>query len=56
MMNNGGKYKSTFNDDLPLRKTLEIYDVTIFVASAFNSENKYYPQLCLRESLYKLPE
>ena len=42
------------NDELPLNKTMEIYNVTIVVRSTFHENNKYYPQVFLDECLYKI--
>ena len=45
---NGKKYmKIKFNsdDDLPLKKTLELYNLEIVVRSVFHKANKYYQQV-----------
>ena len=42
------------NDELPLNKTMEIYNVTIVVRGTFHENNKYYPQVFLDECLYKI--
>ena len=39
------KIKFDLNDDLPLNKTIEIYDVTIVVRATFYENNKYYLQV-----------
>ena len=48
--------KINFNsdDDLPLKKTLELYNMTIVVIFIFQEDNKYYMQAFLNECLYKL--
>ena len=48
--------KITFNsdDELPLNKTTEIHNATIFVTAVFHENNKYYPQVFLDECLYEL--
>ena len=54
---NGNKYmKIKFNsdDDLPLKKTLELYNLEIVVRSVFHKDNKYYQQVFLEECLYRL--
>ena len=47
------KTKFGSDDDLPLNKTIEIYNVTIVVRATFY-ESKYYPQVFLDEYMYKL--
>ena len=48
--------KIIFNSDdkLPVNKTVEIPTMTIVVRVVFHENNKYYPQVFLDESLYKL--
>ena len=48
--------KSKFNsgDNLPLNKTLKIYQMTITIRCVFSEKNKLYPQLFLDEALYSL--
>ena len=46
------KIKFCLNDDLPLNKTIKIYNVTIVVGTVFFKNNKYYPQVFV--CLYKL--
>ena len=36
------KHKFNSDDDLPLEKTLELYNVIIVVRSVFHEDNKYY--------------
>ena len=40
------------NDDLPLRKILNIPVCIIFLKSVFQRDNNYYPQVLLYECLY----
>ena len=44
------KIKFTSDNELPLNKTIETPTMT----TAFHKNNKYYPQVFLDESLYKL--
>ena len=46
--------KFSSDDNLPLKKTLELYNMIIAVRSVFHEGNKYYPQPFLDEFLYKL--
>ena len=48
------KIKFNSEDDLPLKKTIELYNMVIVVRSVFHEDNKYYPQDFLDECLYKL--
>ena len=51
------KYKKiNFNSEnnLPLKRTIEISSMIIVVTAVFHGNNKYYPQLFLDEGLYKL--
>ena len=43
------KIKFHSDDDLPLKKTLERYNVVIVVKSVFDEGNKYNPQVFLDE-------
>ena len=45
------KRKFNSNDDLPLKKTLELHNMIIVVISAFDEDNKYYPKSFLDEWL-----
>ena len=47
------KIKFISDDDLPLKKTLELHNLVIVVISVF-PEDKYYVQVFLDECLYKL--
>ena len=48
--------KSTFNsnENFPLNKMLNLYDLTIVARSVFEDDTKYYPQVFLDECLYEL--
>ena len=48
------KIKLNSDDELPLNKTVEIPNITIVVRAIFLENNKYYPQVFLDESLYKI--
>ena len=48
------KIKFESDDDLPLRKTFNIIEMIIIVASVLEENGKYYPQTCLNEFAYKL--
>ena len=47
------KIKIDSDDDLPLKKTLELYDM-IVARSVFIYDNTYYPQVILDVCLYKV--
>ena len=44
------KIKFNSDDDLPVKKTKELYDIVMVVRSVFHEDNHYYPEECL----YKL--
>ena len=48
------KVKFNPDDDLPLKKTLKLYNLVIAVRPVFHGGSKYYPQIFLDECLYKL--
>ena len=48
------KNKLNSNDDLTLKKTLELRNMVIVVRVAFYEDNKNYPQVFLDEFLNKL--
>ena len=48
------KIKLSSDDNLPLNKILKLHNITIVLRSAFQEDNKYYPQVFLDECLYKL--
>ena len=41
------KIKFNSDDDLPLKKMVELQNMVIVVRSVFQEDNKYYPQLLL---------
>ena len=47
------KIKFDSDDNLPLKKTIEISIITIFLRAIFHENNKYYPEVFLGEYLYK---
>ena len=48
------KIKFGLDDNLPLQKTLELHNMIIVVGTVFHKVNKYYPEVFLVESSYKL--
>ena len=42
------------DDNLSLNKILKLHSLTIVVKSAFQEDNKYYPQVISDECLYEL--
>ena len=48
------KIKFNSDGDLPLGKILSLHNMTIVVRSAFQEDNKYYPQVFLDECLYEI--
>ena len=48
------KIKFNTDDELPLKKTIEIPGMIIIVRTIFLENNKNYPQVFSRECLYKL--
>ena len=48
------KIKFDSNDDLSLNKQWTFSTMTIIVRSVFEGDDKYYPQIYLVESFYKL--
>ena len=48
-------YEINFNsdDNLSLNKILKLHSLTIVVKSAFQEDNKYYPQVISDECLYE---
>ena len=48
------KTKFNLNDDLPLKKTLELCKMKMFIRAIFHECHKHYPQVSLDECLYKL--
>ena len=43
------KIKFDLDDDLPINKTIEIHDATMFVRAVFHENNKYYQKVFLDE-------
>ena len=41
-------------DILPLNKIIKLHSLTIVVRTAFQEDNKYYPQVFLNKCLYEL--
>ena len=41
------KIKFNSDDDLPLKKALELYNMVVVVRSVFHKDSKYYPQVSL---------
>ena len=48
------KIKFNSNDDLPLNKPLRFHSMTIIIRSAFEEDDKRYPQVFLDDTLYEL--
>ena len=48
------KIKFNLDDDLPLKKTIKLYNMAIVVRSVFHKGNKFYPRVFLDECLYNL--
>ena len=48
------KIRFNSDDDLPLKKTLELYSMIIIIGSVFHENYKCYSQVFLDECLYKL--
>ena len=48
------KIKFNSDDDLPLKKMVELQNMVIVVRSVFQEDNKYYPHFLLNECLHKL--
>ena len=48
------KIKFNSDDELPLNKMVDIPTIKIFVRAIFLENNKYYLQVFLGESLYKI--
>ena len=46
--------KFNLDDDLPLKKILQLYNTVIVDRSVFQEGKKYYPQVFLDECLSKL--
>ena len=47
------KIKFNSNDNLPLNKSLQFYNMIVTIRCVFSEENKLYPQVFLDDALYK---
>ena len=47
------KIKFNSDDDSPLNKQLNFFNLTIIVRTVFEEDGKYYPQIFLDECLYE---
>ena len=50
------KIRFCSDNDLPLRKTLDLFDVIIVIRSVFYDDGKCFPQFFLNNFLLKLAE
>ena len=48
------KIKFNSDNELSLKKTMEILTITMVVRAIFHENNKHYPQVFLDECLYKI--
>ena len=48
------KFKFNLDNNLPLKKPLKFYQMTITIRCVFSEDNKLYPQVFLNEALYSL--
>ena len=48
------KIKFSLDDNLPLKKPLNFYQMTVAIRYVFSEDNKLYPQVFLDEALYSL--
>ena len=48
------KIKFNSDNELSLKKAIEILTITIVVRAIFHENNKHYPQVFLDECLYKI--
>ena len=48
------KIKFNSDDDLPLKKPLKFYAMTIIIRSVFGEGGKLYPQVFSDDALYEL--
>ena len=48
------KTKFDTDNNLPLNKTLKLYNLTIIIRSVFEEDGKFHPQIYLDECLYQL--
>ena len=47
------KIKFSSDDNLPLNKLLQFYNVTVTIRCVFSEDNELYPQAFLNDALYK---
>ena len=47
------KIRFSSDDNLPLNKPLQFYNMTVTIRCVFSEDNKLYPQVFLDEALYK---
>ena len=47
------KVKFNSDDNLPLNKPLQFYNMTVTIRCVFSEDNKLYPQVFLDDALYK---
>ena len=47
------KIKFSLDDNLPLNKPLQFYNMTVTIRYVFSEDNKLYPQVFLDEALHK---
>ena len=47
------KIKCNSDDDLPLKRRLELHSMIIVVRSPFHDDNNYYPQVFSDECFHK---
>ena len=48
------RIKFNSDDNLPLNKPLQFYNMTVTIRCVFSEDNKLYPQVFLDEALYSL--
>ena len=48
------KIRFSSDDNLPLKKQLRFYNMTVTIRCVFTKDNKLYPQIFLDEALYSL--
>ena len=47
------KIRFSSDDNLPLNKSLQFYNITVTIRCVFSEDNKLYPQVFLDDALYK---
>ena len=47
------KIRFSSDDNLPLNKSLQFYNMTVTIRCVFSEDNKLYPQVFLDDALYK---